>query len=130
MNIAATLAVVLLSASATPSPLAIPGGAGGIGVDDLRFSNELHEVLVPAGRTGRLDLVDPASGAVASVEGFSKAERRESGHGEGTTSADTGQGFVFATDRGDRTLVAVVVAGGVLGLLRAFAPGLFGGPLS
>ncbi len=107
MNIAATLAVVLLSASATPSPLAIPGGAGGIGFDDQRFSNELHEVLVPAGRTGRLDLVDPASGAVASVEGFSKADRRASGHGEGTTSADAGQGLVFATDRGDRTLVAV-----------------------
>jgi hypothetical protein len=27
-------------------------------------------------------------------------------------------------------VVAVVLAGGVLGLLRAFAPGLFGGPLS
>src|SRR5512143_3326512 len=107
MNIASTLAVVLLSTSSTPSPLAIPGGAGGIGFDDLRFSDELHEVLVPAGRTGRLDLVDPASGAVVSVEGFSKADRRASGHGEGTTSADSGQGFVFAIDRGDRTLAAV-----------------------
>jgi chromate transporter len=27
-------------------------------------------------------------------------------------------------------VVVVVLAGGVLGLLRAFAPGLFGGPLS
>jgi hypothetical protein len=27
-------------------------------------------------------------------------------------------------------VVVVVVAGGVLGLVRAFAPGLFGGPLS
>jgi len=27
-------------------------------------------------------------------------------------------------------VVAVVLGGGVLGLVRAFAPGLFGGPLS
>jgi hypothetical protein len=107
VNVSTALAAVFLSASAAPSPLPMPGGSGGIGFDDVRFSEELHEIMVPAGRTGRLDLVDPASGAVASVEGFSKADRRDSGHGEGTTSADAGQGYVFAADRTDRSLVAV-----------------------
>jgi hypothetical protein len=102
-----TVAIVLLATSAMPSPLTLPGGSAGIGFDDLRFSDELHRVLVPAGRTGRLDLVDPSTGEVTSVDGFSRVDRRASGHGEGTTSADAGQGWVFATDRGDRTLAVV-----------------------
>jgi hypothetical protein len=62
---------------------------------------------VPGGRTGRLYLVDPRSRSVEVVEGFSRSASRERGHGEGTTSADSGQGLVFAIDRTDRTLVVV-----------------------
>jgi hypothetical protein len=109
MDIATALAAILLAAAATPMPMPMPmpGGSGGIGFDDLQFSDELHELIVPAGRTGRLDLVDPESGAVGSVAGFSAADRRKSGHGEGTTSADAGRGWVFAVDRTERTLAAV-----------------------
>jgi hypothetical protein len=38
-----------------------PGGEGGIGFDDPTFSPTLHRVLVPGGRTGNLDLIDPAT---------------------------------------------------------------------
>lgn len=104
----ALVAALLVAAdSSAPSPLALPGGEGGIGLDDLRFSPELHRVLVPAGRTGLLDLVDPASRSVESIDGFSRSAARERGHGEGTTSADAGEGFVFAIDRTARTLVVV-----------------------
>src|SRR4051812_12630098 len=34
---------------AIPVKLALPGGEGGIGFDDLMFSPALHRVLVPAG---------------------------------------------------------------------------------
>jgi DNA-binding beta-propeller fold protein YncE len=100
---------VLLAAAGAPalSPLPLPGGEGGIGFDDLRFSAELNRILVPAGRTGRLDLVDPSSRSVEVVEGFSRSASQDRGHGEGTTSADAGAGFVFAIDRTNRTLVAV-----------------------
>jgi DNA-binding beta-propeller fold protein YncE len=107
MNGSFTFAVVLLATSAVSSPLELPDGNGGIGFDDLRFSEELHELLVPAGRTGRLDLVDAATGAIASVEGFSRAESGGRGHADGTTSADAGEGYVFAIDRTERTLAAV-----------------------
>jgi DNA-binding beta-propeller fold protein YncE len=90
-----------------PSPLALPDGEGGVGLDDLTYAAELHRVLVPAGRTGRLDLVDPATRAVESIEGFSRSAGSSSGHGDGTTSADAGQGFLFAIDRTDRSLVVV-----------------------
>jgi hypothetical protein len=35
---------------AKPTTLALPGGRGGIGFDDLRFSPELHRVLAPDGK--------------------------------------------------------------------------------
>lgn len=104
----AVLAALLAAAApARGLELPMPGGEGGIGFDDLRFSPALHRVLVPAGRTGRLDLVDPRTRSVAAVEGFSRSASRERGHSEGITSADAGRGYVFAVDRTDRTLVAV-----------------------
>jgi len=101
------VAIALLAAAATVEPLALPGGEGGVGFDDLRYSPELRKLLVPAGRTGRLDLVDPATHAVDAIAGFSSQAPGGHGHGEGTTSADSGGGLVFASDRTEKTLVVV-----------------------
>src|SRR5262249_18725749 len=49
----------------------LPDGAPGIGFDDLRYSPTLDRVLAPAGRSGRLDLVDPSTLAVTSIAGLS-----------------------------------------------------------
>ena len=93
---------------AKPTKLALPGGDGGIGFDDMMFSPSLHRVIAPAGRTGKLDLIDPKTQKIESVSGFStEADKFGGGHGEGTTSADTGGGFVFASDR-SRTEVEIV----------------------
>jgi hypothetical protein len=92
---------------AKPTTLALPGGSGGIGFDDLRFSSELQRVLVPAGRTGTLALIDPKTQAIESVDGFSSEAKFGGGHGQGTTSVDGGGGMLFAIDR-DRTEVAVI----------------------
>lgn len=107
MRSASFLVAALLASANAPSTIELPGAGGRVGFDDLVFSRELHRLLAPAGRTGRLDLVDPASGAVEAVEGFSQSFRPAIGHGQGPTSADAGQGFVFATDRTSGTLVAV-----------------------
>jgi hypothetical protein len=45
------------SGAITPTPLALPVGEGGIGSDDMGFAPALHKVLVPAGRSGNLDLI-------------------------------------------------------------------------
>ncbi len=89
---------------ASATPLAIPGGAGGIGFDDLGFSAALHKVIVPAGRTGKLDLIDPASRRIDEIGGFSAHTSYGGGHGEGITSADVGRGLIFVTDRSSKTL--------------------------
>lgn len=92
---------------AKPARVAMPGGEAGIGFDDLRYSPELARVLVPAGRTGKLQLLDPKSQALAAIDGFSADPKFGGGHGEGTTSVDGGAGLLFATDRG-RTEVVVI----------------------
>lgn len=83
----------------TASPVSLPGGSAGIGFDDLLYSLQLKQVIVPAGRTGSLDLVDPQTLKVTTLNGFSAQNQFGGGHGEGTTSADFGKGYLFAIDR-------------------------------
>src|SRR5437016_3871007 len=52
-----------LGATSIPLPNAGPG----IGFDDLRFGASIHRIMVPAGRTGELDLIDPVTRHVTSV---------------------------------------------------------------
>jgi len=126
------LAAVLFAAGGTVDPLALPGTEGSIGFDDLRYSPELHKLLVPGGRSGRLYLVDRDSRAVETVAGFSASAEGARGHSEGTTSAESGEGLVFASDRSQRALVVVdpasrrivarVKLGGVPDYVRWVAP--------
>jgi hypothetical protein len=112
-------------ARATDTPpsqrVELPGGDGGIGFDDLRFSPTLHRVLAPAGRTGNLDLLDPATLAVEAISGFSSEAEFGGGHGQGTTSVDEGPGVLFATDRGKTEVV--VIAGKKRGATTPLAAG-------
>lgn len=94
--------------------LELPHGAPGIGFDDLRFSPALGRVLVPAGRSGRLDLVDPESGAFDDVPGFSEQPTYSGGHDDGVTSADAAHGVIFATDRTTRRLAVIDPASRVI----------------
>ncbi len=94
------------AAEPTPTPVPLPDGAAGIGFDDLRFAPVIGRLLAPAGRTGNLALVDPATGAVTVVPGFSRGGGA-GGHGAGTTSADEGGGLLFASDRSARKLDVV-----------------------
>ena len=89
-----------LAAEAYP----LPGGTGGIGFDDMLFARGLKKIVVPAGRTGKLVIIDPESHERIAIGGFNAAERHERGHGEGTTSADEGRGFLFAIDRTAKAL--------------------------
>jgi hypothetical protein len=98
---------ILLAAAATVEPLALPDAGGSIGFDDLRYSPELHKLLVPGGRSGRLYLADPESRAVEAIAGFTASGEGGRGHSEGTTSADGGDGLLFASDRGQRALMVV-----------------------
>jgi hypothetical protein len=101
--------VAMLAASRviTPTPLALPAGESGIGFDDMGFAPSMHKVLVPAGRSGNLDLIDPETKQVTGIRGFSSRASFGGGHGQGVTSADEGHGLLFATDRDAKQLDVV-----------------------
>jgi hypothetical protein len=100
----------------------MPNGGIGIGFDDLQYSARLHRVLVPGGRSGNLDLVDPDTHDIITIGGFSMTSTFESGgHDIGLTAvADLG-GLLAVTDRtsGKISLIdvdsAAVVAGTTIG---------------
>lgn len=107
------------------TPLLLPGGSVGIGFDDMRFSATLSQLLVPAGRTGDLDLVDPSTEQIATVSGFS-AEAMYTGDSTfGVTSADEGNDVIYATDRTSGNLVSIDPAVKTIGatLKLASTPG-------
>ena len=109
------------SPGASPPVVNLPGGAPGIGFDDLRYSERLGQVLVPAGRAGALDLIDPATRQVTAIRGFSAMTSYGGGHDDGVTSVDDTGRWLLATDRTARRLVVVdpsrraIVAGVALG---------------
>jgi len=94
----------------------LPGGKPGVGFDDLRFSPRLGRALVPAGRSGRLDLVDLSSGTVsASIGGFSAEDDFGGGHDFGVTSVDDTGKWLYATGLPAKS----GVGGGILAALPA-----------
>lgn len=100
-------AILAASFSRAQAGIELPGGSAGIGFDDLRFAPASGKVLVPAGRTGTLVLVDPATRGVTSIAGFSAKPEFSGGHDDGVTSADEGGGWIFATDRTSGSLAIV-----------------------
>jgi hypothetical protein len=85
----------------------LPEGKPGIGFDDLQYSARLGKVLAPGGRSGKLDLIDPATGKVTSIGGFSTDKGFDGGHDFGITSvADTGSALAV-TDRSSGELVLI-----------------------
>src|SRR5260370_41216938 len=86
-------AILAASFSQAQTPIEPPGGSAGIGFDDLRFAPASGSVLVPAGRTGSLVLVDPATRGITPITGFSAKTEFSGGHDDGVTSADEGRGW-------------------------------------
>jgi hypothetical protein len=79
----------------------------GVGFDDLRYSPSLHRVLIPAGRTGTITLIDPANHRTSTITGLSAEESFGGGHGEGATSVDEGEGALYAIDRTSQQVVII-----------------------
>jgi hypothetical protein len=96
-----------LSEEGPKAAIALPDGDAGIGFDDLRFAPTVGAVLVPGGRSGYLNLVDPKTGRVVSIGGFTKSASYGGGHDQGVTSADEGSEILFATDRTSGQLLLV-----------------------
>ena len=123
--VAATLALTITSAAgAGTTLLRIPGGTHGLGFDDIGYAPALGRVLVPAAQSGALVLVDPANDSLRVLAHVAPVGGTVIGHDAGTTSADYGEGLLFASDHQQQ---AVVVVDPRTGAVVARAP-LAGGP--
>jgi len=69
--------------------VSLSGGEQGIGFDNIVYAPAMKQVIVPAAQTGRVYLIDPPT---RSHESCAVWQGR-------TTSADAGDGYVFAVDR-------------------------------
>ncbi|MFL6231727.1 MAG: YncE family protein [Thermoanaerobaculia bacterium] len=95
-------------------PFPLPGGEGGIGLDDLAFPPGLRQVVVPAGRTGKIVLIDPQSRKSREIAGFKSTPPGNGAHNAGPTSADEGKGYLFAVDRTGLRLEVIDPAKGTI----------------
>jgi hypothetical protein len=86
----------------------LPDNKPGIGFDDLRYSPDLKKLIVPAGRTGTVDLIDPQTLEITAISGFTATTMFTLGkHRNGSTSADYGAGKIFAMDNDTKTIKVV-----------------------
>jgi DNA-binding beta-propeller fold protein YncE len=87
--------------------IAIPGGQRGIGFDDIGYAAPMGRVTIPAGATGNLVLLDPATDAFTVIPGVSAVSAPGESHREGTTSAMYAEGYLFASDHAPDAIVAI-----------------------
>ena len=91
------------------TPIALPGADGGVFLDYLAYDSKQHRVWVPAGGSGRVDVIDAKTGALTPIEGWAtkEVERRGQKRMMGPSAASVGDGVVFVGNRGDSSVCAV-----------------------
>jgi len=92
----------------TPTSVPLPGSPGRVVMDYLAVDDVSHRVWVPAGNTGRVDLVDTQSFAVSAMDGFATATRGE--RILGPSSVTVGDGYAYVGNRATSQVCAVARA--------------------
>src|SRR5471030_975552 len=114
---------LVLSAPAASSPKALtaravelPGGAPVI-MDYLAYDAATDAVWIPAGNTGKVDILSAASGKLESIDGFETEKRTVQREGKptevtvGPSSAFAGDGVVYVGNRAGFRVCAITSKG-------------------
>jgi len=95
----------------TTHAIALPGGdADGVLMDYLAYDPRTKAVWVPAGNSGKVDVIDTSSGSLRSIDGFptQEMERRGKKRTVGPSSVTLGaKGTIYIGSRGDFTICAI-----------------------
>src|SRR5436305_1709829 len=89
--------------------LPLPGGTpAGIGMDYIGFDPATNAVWVPAGNTGLVDVIDPATNKIRQIAGFVTKEVtvRDRKRTLGPSSVTFGGGAAYVGNRGDQSVCA------------------------
>lgn len=120
----ALLSGAALAAPRMPLSLPIPGGHAGVDLDDIAFVPALDRIVVPAGQTGSLLLIDPASLATTRITGVTApAAEGQMPHGAATTSVSYGDGYLFASNHAPTQVVVIDARSGKVVNRTALASG-------
>ena len=97
--------------AAVPAPglkaLALPGSPGRVAMDYLAVDLARSQVWVPAGNTGKVDVVDSRTFTMRSVDGFATVEK--DGRALGPSSVCVGEGYAYVGNRANSEVCAVDV---------------------
>jgi DNA-binding beta-propeller fold protein YncE len=112
LSILALLAipVMLWAADYSVRALTLPGGTpDGIGMDYIAFDSVTDSVWVPAGNTGAVDVIDPASQKIRQIMGFATKEVtvRDRKRVLGPSSITFGGGMAYVGNRGDSSVCSI-----------------------
>jgi hypothetical protein len=120
MNCGTTLWSVLLAGAigAAPAsaraqfetrPLPLPGANGPVTLDYFAFDRARGRLWVPAGNTGRVDVIDGASDEIKELRGFPTAEftLRNKSAVLGPSSISIGDGVVYIGNRADASICPI-----------------------
>jgi DNA-binding beta-propeller fold protein YncE len=108
----------------------LPGGSdAGVSMDYIAFDPATGFVWVPAGNTGRVDVIDTKDRSLKEITGFPTAEMGNAQRKRivGPSSATVGKGWVYVGNRADSTVCAInakTLARGACGKLDAMPDGL------
>jgi len=84
--------------------ISLPGGPP-VGMDYLTYDRDTNRVWVPAGNTGKVDVIDLATLKVTAIGDFATAPPRRPGRPRmGPSSATVGEGVVWIGNRGNNQL--------------------------
>jgi hypothetical protein len=89
--------------------IVLPGATGGVALDYIAYDAAHDRVWVPAGGTGRVDVIDAKTEQLTPIEGFPTKEvtRRGQKRTVGPSSATVGDGVVYVGNRGDSSVCAI-----------------------
>jgi DNA-binding beta-propeller fold protein YncE len=97
------------AAPAIAKTIALPGApSDGVFLDYLAYDAAHHRVWVPAGGTGKVDVIETSTNALTPIEGFvtKEMERKGKKRQVGPSSATVGDGIVYIGNRGDSSICA------------------------
>ena len=103
------LLLLALAAAPTSVSIALPGGPP-VSMDYLAYDAKTDRVWVPAGNTGKVDVINAKTGTVTALAGFGTAtvKGRDGQDREvGPSAAGVGDGFVYIGNRAGAQVCAV-----------------------
>jgi len=124
------LPALLYATDYTVSKITLPGGTDtGIGMDYIAFDEGTNSVWVPAGNSGRVDVIDASTQKIREIPNFTTKEVtvRERKRVLGPSSVTFGGGKVFIGNRGDQSVCAFdtkTLAKGACGTLTSMPDGI------